>query len=208
LIGDLHRRYELGFIPPNLDGKRHEIKIKLTEEGRRKLKSAELRYAPAYLAAPNRAQTAPLVPQQDAALAQALSSTATLSGVRFDASGRIPSGEQTAQFRLYIDPRSLTWLPTESDNGAVQARFTLAAACFSTDHAVLSSQVKDFAIERTKAEQSADSPKAVILNITSLLPAETSRVRFVLRDAAGHLGSFEMAFSQVKHEAIPTTKPQ
>jgi hypothetical protein len=209
LIGNLHRRYELGFVPPTLDGRRHEIKIKLTDEARHRLKSGDLHYAPAYLASPSLAQpeiSASSV--QDAVLSQALSSSARLTDVRFDASGKVPSGEESVQFRLYVDPRSLTWQPAESGSGDVQAKFTLAAAFFSTDRVIISSQVKDFAVTRAQAEQSGDSPKAVIVSLSSSLPTGTLRVRFILRDSVAHLGSFELASAQIKRETSPSHKPQ
>jgi len=34
----LHFRYELGFIPPVIDGKRHKLKVELTNEAREKHK--------------------------------------------------------------------------------------------------------------------------------------------------------------------------
>ena len=209
LIGDLHRRYEFGFVPLTLDGRRHEINIKLSDEARHKLKSAELHYAPAYLAAPALPQPETAsTPSPDAALAQALSSSAQFTDIRFDASGKVPFGEQAAQFRVYIDPRSLAWQPAENGSSGVQAKFTLAAAYFSADRAVTSSQVKDFVVTRTQAEQSGDSPKAVIVNVSSPLPAETARVRFILRDSAAHLGSFELASERIKREASPAAKSQ
>jgi hypothetical protein len=208
LIADLHRRYEIGFVPPTLDGRRHDIKIKLTDEARHKLKSAELHYAPAYLAASamQQPETAS-IPSPDGALAQALSSSAQFTDIRFDASGKVPFGEQTAQFSLYIDPRSLTWQPAENGSSDVQAKFTLAAAYFSADHAVLSSQVKNFVVTRTQAEESGDS-KAVIVNFASSLPAETVRVRFILQDSAANLGSFELTSARIKREASPAAKSQ
>lgn len=209
LIEDLHRRYEIGFVPPTLDGRRHEIKIRLSDEARHKLKSAELHYPPAYLAASALPQPeAASTPSPDAALAQALSASAQFTDIRFDASGKVPFGEQLAQFRLYIDPRSLAWQPAENGSGDIQAKFTLAAACLSADRAVTSSQVKDFAVTRTRAEQSGDSPKAVIVNFSSPLPDKTVHVRFILQDSAAHLGSFELASARIKREASPAAKSQ
>ena len=209
LIGDLHRRYEIGFVPPTLDGRRHEIKIKLMDEARHKLKSAELHYAPAYLAAPALPQPEMAsTPSPDTALAQALSSSAQFTDIRFDASGKVRFDEQSAQFRLFIDPRSLAWQPAENGSSDVQTKFTLAAAYLSADRAVTSSQVKNFVVTRTQAEQSGDSPKAVIVNFSSPLPVETVRLRFILRDSAAHLGSFELVSAQIKREASPAAKTQ
>jgi len=35
ILMQLHFRYELGFIPPAIDGKRHDLKIELTKEARK-----------------------------------------------------------------------------------------------------------------------------------------------------------------------------
>ena len=35
ILMQLHFRYELGFIPPMIDGKRHELKVELMKEPRK-----------------------------------------------------------------------------------------------------------------------------------------------------------------------------
>jgi hypothetical protein len=45
----LHYRYELGFIPPAIDGKRHELKVELTKEGDAKHKKVRIRARPEYI---------------------------------------------------------------------------------------------------------------------------------------------------------------
>lgn len=42
----LHFRYELGFIPPTIDGRRHKLKIELTKEAHAKYKGLRLRFRP------------------------------------------------------------------------------------------------------------------------------------------------------------------
>lgn len=42
----LHYRYELGFIPPAIDGKRHELRVELTKAATGKHKGVRLRYRP------------------------------------------------------------------------------------------------------------------------------------------------------------------
>ena len=147
-------------------------------------------------------------PLQEVALAKALSSSDRLTDIRFDASGKASSGEQAVLFRLYIDPRSLAWQPAENGSGEVQAKFTLAAAILSTNRATTSNQIKDFVVTRTQAEQSAESPKAVVVSFSSPLPAETLGIRFILRDSAAHLGSFELTSAQIKREASREAKAQ
>lgn len=50
ILMQLHFRYELGFVPPVVDGKRHEINVELTKEAREKYKGVRLRYRPKYIA--------------------------------------------------------------------------------------------------------------------------------------------------------------
>jgi hypothetical protein len=45
----LHFRYELGFIPPKMDGKRHELRVELTKEAQRKYKGVRLWFRPEYI---------------------------------------------------------------------------------------------------------------------------------------------------------------
>lgn len=49
ILMQLHFRYELGFIPPAIDGKRHELKVELTKEGKKKRKGVRLRSRPEYI---------------------------------------------------------------------------------------------------------------------------------------------------------------
>jgi hypothetical protein len=49
ILTQLHFRYELGFIPPVIDGRRHELKVELTKAAREKHKGVRLRYRPEYI---------------------------------------------------------------------------------------------------------------------------------------------------------------
>jgi hypothetical protein len=49
ILAQLHSRYELGFIPPALDGKRHKLKVELTKEARQKYKGVRLRFRREYI---------------------------------------------------------------------------------------------------------------------------------------------------------------
>ncbi len=50
IILQLHFRYELGFAPQVIDGKRHTIKVVLTNEAKDKHKGVRLRSRPEYIA--------------------------------------------------------------------------------------------------------------------------------------------------------------
>jgi len=45
----LHFRYELGFIPPAIDGKRHELRVELTKTAKAEHKGVRLRCRPEYI---------------------------------------------------------------------------------------------------------------------------------------------------------------
>ena len=49
ILMQLHFRYELGFIPPVIDGKRHKLTVQLTNEARRKHKGVRLRVRREYI---------------------------------------------------------------------------------------------------------------------------------------------------------------
>jgi len=49
ILMQLHFRYELGFIPSAIDGKRHELKVELTKEAKREHKGVRLRFHPEYI---------------------------------------------------------------------------------------------------------------------------------------------------------------
>jgi len=51
----LHFRYTVGFKPPALDGKRHALKIELTEDAKKRYPETELRFRPEYIPTPGRA---------------------------------------------------------------------------------------------------------------------------------------------------------
>jgi hypothetical protein len=49
ILLQLHFRYELGFKPPSIDGKRHKLKVELVGAARENYKSVRLRYRPEYI---------------------------------------------------------------------------------------------------------------------------------------------------------------
>jgi len=49
ILVQLHFRYELAFIPPTIDGKRHELKVELTKEAHEKYKGIRLKFRPEYI---------------------------------------------------------------------------------------------------------------------------------------------------------------
>ncbi len=49
ILMQLRFRYELGFIPPVIDGKRHELRVELTKEAKAEHKGLRLRYRPEYI---------------------------------------------------------------------------------------------------------------------------------------------------------------
>lgn len=51
ILAQLHFRYQLGFVPPAIDGRRHEIKVELTERAREKHPGTRIRYRSEYIPA-------------------------------------------------------------------------------------------------------------------------------------------------------------
>jgi hypothetical protein len=49
ILLQLHFRYTLGFRPQQLDGKRHRLKVELTEEAKKQFPSTQLRFRPEYI---------------------------------------------------------------------------------------------------------------------------------------------------------------
>jgi hypothetical protein len=49
ILLQLHFRYELGFIPSAIDGKRHELRVELTKSAKVEHKGLRLRYRPEYI---------------------------------------------------------------------------------------------------------------------------------------------------------------
>jgi hypothetical protein len=49
VLTQLHLRYELGFIPPAIDGKRHELRVELTKEAKEEHRRVRLRFRPEYI---------------------------------------------------------------------------------------------------------------------------------------------------------------
>jgi hypothetical protein len=49
ILQQLHFRYELGFQPATLDGKRHKLRVKLSDAARRQHQEMRLRYRPDYV---------------------------------------------------------------------------------------------------------------------------------------------------------------
>ena len=49
----LHFRYELGFKPPVIDGKRHELKVEFWDSAKKQYKNVQLRYRPEYIPTAN-----------------------------------------------------------------------------------------------------------------------------------------------------------
>jgi hypothetical protein len=49
ILAQLHSRYELGLVPAAIDGKRHELKVELTNEAKEKHKRVRLSFRPEYI---------------------------------------------------------------------------------------------------------------------------------------------------------------
>ena len=55
ILLQLHFRYTVGFKPPALDGKRHALKVELTEDAKKRYPATDLRFRPEYVPMPGEA---------------------------------------------------------------------------------------------------------------------------------------------------------
>lgn len=53
ILTQVHLRYTIGFRPEKLDGKRHTLKVELTDEAKKRFPAAELRLRPEYIPTPH-----------------------------------------------------------------------------------------------------------------------------------------------------------
>jgi len=191
VLRELHGRYEIGFVPQDADGKRHELKVRFAEAARQKSRAVQLRVATEFLALAEDLPTMEL----HADLLRAMQSAAAYKEIVFDASGRFASADDPAQFRLYVASDSFSWKALE--NGDRLATLSVAIAVVSKTDSITGQQVKRFELQKTKAEQTS-AAKGLVLNLSYAVPADADRVRFVLRDSAtGRLGSFELPVKRI-----------
>jgi hypothetical protein len=194
ILAELYGRYEIGFVPSATIGKHYELKVKLSEEARKKIKSVEFSFPPKLVAAAPDQEAAEI--EMAATLVQAIKSGSAYTEIAFDASGSYQNRGLTAQFRVYIDPHSLSWKAME--DGGRKATVSVIVGGESTDNKVIDYQAKEFEALQTKVEQAGAARKAVILSIDYEVPAEAVRIRVVTRDAAsGRLGSFELPVNRI-----------
>jgi hypothetical protein len=202
ILAELHGRYEIGFVPTAAIGKHFELKVKLSAEGRKKIKSAELSFAPELVAAAPDQEAAEI--EMAATLVHAMRSGSPYADIAFDASGSYQNGGLTAQFRVYIDPDSLSWKRME--DGGRKTTVSVIVGGESADGKVIDYQAKQFEVLQTGAEQAGAIRKAVVLSIDYEVPPDAARIRMVTRDAAsGHLGSFELPVERI--HGVAGTRP-
>lgn len=217
IVAELHGRYELGFEPAVLDGKQHDLQVRLTPQARARLGRVKLRYTSGYMASP------PPEPAPDsrmaAALVQAIRSQSNYSEIVFDASGQAlapgalsrgtkpvapadakndvkNAAERDAGFRLYIGPQTLGWRKRLS--GGLSATIGIAVAGITPENEVVSVQSTQLEAAQSVAEASSPTRKAIVMNIAFAIPDRATRIRFVVRDSeSGRIGSFELPVDRI-----------
>ena len=202
ILAELYGRYEVGFVPTPAIGKHYGVKVKLSEEGRKKTNSVEFSFAPELVAAGPDPEAAEI--EMAATLVEAMRSGAASTEIAFDASGSYQDGGPVARFQVYIDPDSLSWKSME--DGGRKAMVSVIVGGESADNKVIDYQAKEFEALQTSAEQAEATRKAVVLSIEYEVPANAVRIRMVSRDAAsGHLGSFELPVERI--HGVAGTRP-
>jgi hypothetical protein len=202
ILEELYGRYEIGFVPTAPIGKHYGVKVKLSEEGGKKTNSVERSFAPELVAAGPDPEAAEI--EMAATLVEATRSGVAYTEIAFDASGSYQGGGPVAQFRVYIDPDSLSWKRME--DGGRKATVSVIVGGESADNKLIDYQAKEFEALQTTAEQAEATSKAVVLSIDYEVPSNAVRIRMVTRDAAsGRLGSFELPVTRI--HGVAGTRP-
>ena len=124
IVHELYGRYELGIVPQDESGKHRELLVKLSETGRKKSQPIELRFPTAYVSDSQAPQSHEMLTA--AALLQAINASTSYSEIPFDTSGKFTTADSAAQFRVFIDPSSLSW--SDSERGDRKALLAIAIA--------------------------------------------------------------------------------
>jgi hypothetical protein len=197
ILEEVYGRYEIGIARGDLDGKRHIVEVKLTDEARKKHRSVELRTASGYMATPKNTSQA-MKPDELAAQAldEALRSETTRSEVAFDAAGKISKPGEPGQFRIYIDTSAITW--SETEDGGRTGEVTVEMASIGSRGTVLNTLTKKLEVVQSKEDLAGAGAKAVVLRMTFPLAKQAERVRFVMRDdGSGRVGTFDLAAARI-----------
>jgi hypothetical protein len=192
IVHELYGRYELGIAAQGENGKHHEIVVRLSEAARKKSGAIDLRFPASYISTSQAPQSPEMLTA--AALLQAIKANTPYTEIPFDASAKYSTVDSSTQFRLFIDPNSLSW--SDSEGGARKALLAVAIAGLTSDGGVVGTQVKQFDAMQSEADRAAK--KAVIFGASYTVPQSVIRVRFILRDAtSAHLGSFELPVERI-----------
>jgi len=193
IVDELHHRYDLGFAPPAVDGKYHNLKVKLNEEARHKYSDLILRYRAGYVPALRtgrfRGFDEPLLTDADVgtALVHALKSPIPYADISFEVTAKTASAQATyATFMLSVDGAGLTW--GDLPNGERSEQVMIVAAALSTTGKVIDTIVKKFEVmEPTGTERS--SHKLIAISFSGNVPKDASQFRFIIRDSqTGRIG--------------------
>ncbi len=193
IVDELHHRYDLGFVPPAVDGKYHSLKVKLNGEARHKYSNLILRYRAGYVPALRTGHfpgfDEPLLTDADVgyALQHALKSPIPYADISFEVTAKTASAQATsATFTLSVDGAGLTW--GDLPNGERGEQVMIVAAALSTTGEVIGTMVKKFEVmEPTGTERS--SHKLIAVSFSGNVPKDASRFRFIIRDSqTGRIG--------------------
>ena len=193
IVDELHHRYDLGFAPPAVDGKYHNLKVKLNEEARHKYSDLILRYRAGYVPALRTGRfpgfDEPLLTDADVgtALVHALKSPIPYADISFEVTAKTASAQATgATFMLSVDGAGLTW--GDLPNGGRSEQVMIVAAPISATGEVIGTIVKKFEVREPPGTEPS-SHKPVAISFTANVPKEASYFRFVIRDSqTGRIG--------------------
>jgi len=176
ILAEPYERYEIGFVPTAAIGKHFELKVKLSEEGRKKTTSVALSFPPELVAAAPDPEGPEI--EMAATLVEAVKSGAAYTEIAFDASGSL-SGRGTCgaipgvyRFGFAVVEKHGGWWKKSYVGGE------------SADSKIIDYQAKEFEALQTSAEQAEATRKAVVLNVDYEVPRNAVRIRMVTRENA------------------------
>jgi hypothetical protein len=195
IIQEAHARYQLGFVPQNLDGRWHRLRLELSDQAKERFRSISLRYRSGYKATAEEAPSTGLamlaaeaVPPPDNAKAD----TSKPARIRFGADVRSRSSVlHAATILLGIDSSTLNW--SKQLGNPEQSLMTLVVTFLSGDNQNLGYQVRNIELTRPKDEGERSKGALMRLSFSVDLSPDTKKVRLVVQDTeSGRIGAIEV----------------
>lgn len=199
IVGETHTRYQLGFSPQMLDGRLHQLRVRLSPAARERYKNAALRYRSGYkAAAEGKSKTAAAFGHQPIRNAMpfslALTATKPFTDFRMEAAIKGLAGP-AAQFVVAASGPALSWTLLENEDR--RAVLTIVTGYLSEKGELLDYHIRDFRVTRARDKWESAKTNPVVLPLTAQVPPGASAIRVIVRDAdSGRTASTNLPLSK------------